>query len=53
MDRQMTDSLILFAQAAEGGSNILTGLVLPLGALAAIMYFLLIRPQQQQRKKHQ
>ena len=49
----MTDSLTLFAQAAEGGSNILTGLVLPFGAMAAIMYFLLIRPQQQQRKKHQ
>ncbi len=49
----MTDSLILFAQAADGSGNILTGLVLPFGAMAAIMYFLLIRPQQQQRKKHQ
>ena len=47
----MTDSLTIFATAASG-SNLFTGLILPFGAMAAIMYFLLIRPQQQQRKRH-
>lgn len=49
----MTESLNFFATAAAGSGNVLTGLVLPFGAMALIMYFLLIRPQQQQRKKHQ
>ncbi len=39
------------AAGAAGGSFI-TGILLPFGAMALIMYFLLIRPQQQQRKKH-
>ena len=49
----MLDSIPTLAAGALGGSNILTGIILPFGAMAAIMYFLLIRPQQQQRKKHQ
>ncbi|MAT35224.1 MAG: preprotein translocase subunit YajC [Ponticaulis sp.] len=44
--------MLIAATAAAGGSNIITGLILPFGAMAAIMYFLLIRPQQQQRKRH-
>ena len=48
----MHESLLITATAAAGTSNIFTGLILPFGAMAAIMYFLLIRPQQQQRKKH-
>ena len=48
----MFDSLPLLT-AAPGGSNLLTGIILPFGAMALIMYFLLIRPQQQQRKRHQ
>ena len=48
----MLDSLPIIATAAPAGSNFLTGIVLPFGAMAAIMYFLLIRPQQQQRKRH-
>lgn len=48
----MQESMLITATAAAGTSNIFTGLILPFGAMAAIMYFLLIRPQQQQRKKH-
>ena len=48
----MLDSLAIFATAAPASSNFVTGIVLPFGAMAAIMYFLLIRPQQQQRKRH-
>ncbi|MAP94231.1 MAG: preprotein translocase subunit YajC [Ponticaulis sp.] len=47
----MLDTITLTA-GAGAGSNIFTGLILPFGAMAAIMYFLLIRPQQQQRKRH-
>ncbi|HXW52603.1 MAG TPA: preprotein translocase subunit YajC [Myxococcota bacterium] len=40
-----------FAQSA-GGSGILSTLLM-FGAMFAILYFILIRPQQKQQKKHQ
>lgn len=43
---------MLFAQTAAGGSNILSTLLM-FGAMFAILYFILIRPQQKQQKKHQ
>lgn len=49
----MLEQLPLLQAAPGGGGNLITGIILPFGAMAAIMYFLLIRPQQQQRKKHQ
>ncbi len=49
----MLESLTIMAGAPAAGGNLLTSIILPFGAMAAIMYFLLIRPQQQQRKKHQ
>lgn len=49
----MLESLPLLTASPAAGGNIFTSLILPFGAMAAIMYFLLIRPQQQQRKKHQ
>lgn len=40
------------AQGAAGGGSILST-VLMFGAMFAILYFILIRPQQKQQKKHQ
>lgn len=41
-----------FAQAAGGGASAITSFV-PLILIFAIMYFLLIRPQQKKVKEHQ
>lgn len=50
----MLDSLTLLTTTpAAGGDNIVMGMIVPFAAMAGIMYFLLIRPQQQQRKRHQ
>jgi preprotein translocase subunit YajC len=49
----MTQSLFALALVApEGGSAGITVLIVQFGALIAIFYFLLIRPQSQARKKH-
>lgn len=48
----MTQSTIhLFADGAQGGGILST--VLMFGAMFAILYFVMIRPQQKQAKKHQ
>ncbi len=41
----------LIAQAAEGGGNSLTGLLLPLLILGGLMYFLIIRPQRKRTQR--
>ena len=41
----------LFGQSGEGGG--LFSMVLMFGSMFAIMYFILIRPQQKQQKRHQ
>ncbi len=46
----MAHSFLILAQAAGGGSPMST--LLFVGALAAIMYFIMIRPQQKQLKTH-
>ena len=46
----MADSFLILAQAA-GGNNPL-GMLPILAAMAAIMYFVMIRPQQKQLKEH-
>lgn len=46
-----TISTLTFAQGA-GGSGLLSTLLM-FGAMFAILYFILIRPQQKQQKKHQ
>ena len=46
----MNNNVLYFAQAAAGGSGIM-GTVLMFGAMFAILYFVLIRPQQKQQKK--
>ncbi len=43
-------ALIAILQAAPGGQ--LTGMIFMYGAIFAIFYFVLIRPQQKQRKQH-
>ncbi len=43
---------LLLLQAAGGGISMI-GFVLEMGAIAAIFYFLMIRPQQKQRKTHE
>ena len=46
----MTAAIIL--QASGGGAGLST-MVIPLGLMFAIMYFMVIMPQQRQRKKMQ
>src|SRR5262252_10079540 len=48
----VTQFLIGMAQAAPGGSSALTGM-LPIVAIFAIMYFLVLRPQSKKAKDHQ
>lgn len=49
----MTDSVNeLVAQAGDGGGGLLS-MLLMFGALFAILYFIMIRPQQKQQKRHQ
>ncbi|MGN1263172.1 MAG: preprotein translocase subunit YajC [Prevotella sp.] len=47
----MTTSLILAAQAAQGGSGL--SMILMMVAIFAIMYFFMIRPQQKKQKEIQ
>ena len=42
-----------YAQAAGGGGDVFTSLVIPMVLIFGIMYFLLIRPQQKKIKEHQ
>src|SRR5262252_9476899 len=48
----VTQFLIGMAQAAPGGSSALTGM-LPIVAIFAIFYFLVLRPQSRKAKEHQ
>jgi len=41
-----------FAQGAAGANSMISTLLM-FGAMFAILYFILIRPQQKQQKKHQ
>lgn len=45
--------LASFAPSPQAGGPPVWGLVIEFGAIAAILYFLLIRPQRVQQKKHQ
>lgn len=40
------------AAGAAPGGDLITGLLIPFGGMAVIMYFLLIRPQNNRMKKH-
>jgi preprotein translocase subunit YajC len=42
-----------FAQTAEGPTQGLSNMLIPLVLMGAVFYFLLIRPQQKQAKEHQ
>ena len=42
----------VFAQGAAGANSMISTLLM-FGAMFAILYFILIRPQQKQQKKHQ
>ena len=44
---------LLLLQAAPGGTNPLVPLLVQMGAIFAIFYFLMIRPQQKQRRLHE
>ena len=44
--------LASFAALQLGGSNQITSMIFMYGAIFAIFYFVLIRPQQRQRKAH-
>ena len=50
----MTFDTVLLALLAppEGGSGGLSILIFQIGAIGAVFYFLIIRPQSQARKKH-
>lgn len=45
--------LAVFAPSGQAGTQPLFVLVIQFAAIGAILYFLLIRPQRQQQKKHQ
>lgn len=47
----MTDSFLILAQAPAGGASPLVNVGF-IGLLVAIMYFVMIRPQQKQAKTH-
>ncbi|MBK6781346.1 MAG: preprotein translocase subunit YajC [Gemmatimonadetes bacterium] len=50
----MTLSLLaLMAPAPDGSSAGLTMLLLQIGAIGLVFFFLILRPQQQARKKHE
>lgn len=44
---------LLFAPSGQAGTQPLFVLVIQFAAIGGILYFLLIRPQRQQQKKHQ
>jgi preprotein translocase subunit YajC len=44
---------VLFAQVAGAGNGSLIPLLFQFAVIGLIFYFLMIRPQQQQRKKHE
>ena len=46
-------SLALFAPAGEGGMGALTPFLIQIAAIFGIFYFLIIRPQQRQRREHE
>jgi preprotein translocase subunit YajC len=46
-------ALILLQAAPARGTNPLLPLIVQMGAIFAIFYFLMIRPQQKQRRQHE
>lgn len=48
----VTNQILSFAEDASGAGSLLNTLLM-FGAMFAILYFILIRPQQKQQKKHQ
>jgi len=49
----VTPPLLAFMAPADGASTGLTLLLLQVGAIALVFYFLILRPQAQARKKHE
>ena len=45
--------LMAAPQGGEGGSSSMIGMLLPFVLIIAVMYFLMIRPQQKKQKEHQ
>ncbi len=45
--------LMAAPQGGEGGSGSIIGMLLPFVLIIAVMYFLMIRPQQKKQKEHQ
>jgi preprotein translocase subunit YajC len=48
----MYDKIYFFGQSTGAGGSLISTLLM-FGAMFAILYFVLIRPQQKQQKKHQ
>lgn len=48
-----TFATLLLLQAAPAGRNPIIPLLIQMGAIFAIFYFLMIRPQQKQRRQHE
>ena len=46
-------TLLAVQAAPAGGTNALIPLMIQMGAIFAIFYFLMIRPQQKQRRQHE
>ena len=46
-------SLLLLAQTPAGGASSLMPIIVQFALIVGIIYFIMIRPQQRQRKKHE
>ncbi|HEX5437921.1 MAG TPA: preprotein translocase subunit YajC [Gemmatimonadaceae bacterium] len=46
-------ALLAFAQPSSGGGSALLPLLLEFAAIFAIFYFIMIRPQQKQKREHE
>lgn len=49
----MNTQILASLAALQGGASALPGMIFMYGAIFAIMYFLLIRPQQKQKRLHE
>ncbi|MFL5606171.1 MAG: preprotein translocase subunit YajC, partial [Gemmatimonadaceae bacterium] len=52
-DLGFSSALLALQLGGSGGTGALTPVLIQLAAIFAIFYFLLIRPQQAQKKKHE
>src|SRR4051812_37434234 len=50
---QFEGVFLLQGAAAPGGGNAMVGMAIQFGLIIAIIYFVMVRPQQKQRQRHE